>query len=131
MKTRQCMCYHSKMMITLQQIKLWIPNKYHLFPYNKSNHLIPNVSSLDNVQLNQKHKSYFFAKKGLKSHAKGHFPLMGLLIRYRAHFAVLETVEAICVAISLRSNHKMTGLVLYHYNLRTCCFIYHVIQYTN
>ena len=43
------------------------------------------------------------------------FPLWyfpGLLICYRAHFSVLETVETICVAISLRSNHKMTGLKL-------------------
>ena len=41
------------------------------------------------------------------------FPLwdfLGLFICYRAHFSVLETVETICVAISLRSNHKMTGL---------------------
>ena len=50
----------SKIIITLQQIKLWIPNKYHRFPYSESNYLIPNVNSLDNVQLNQKHKSYFF-----------------------------------------------------------------------
>ena len=39
----------SKMMITLEQIKLWIPNKCHLVAYSKSNHLIPNVNSLDNV----------------------------------------------------------------------------------
>ena len=41
------------------------------------------------------------------------FPLRdfpGLLICYRAHFSVLETVETICVAISYRLNHKMTGL---------------------
>ena len=41
----------SKMMISLEQIKLWIPNKCHLVPYSDSNHLIPNVNSLDNVQL--------------------------------------------------------------------------------
>ena len=41
----------SKMMITLEQIKLWIPNKCHLVPYSETNHLIPNVNSLDNVQL--------------------------------------------------------------------------------
>ena len=41
----------SKMMIRLEQIKLWLPNKYHLIPYSESNHLIPNVNSLDNVQL--------------------------------------------------------------------------------
>ena len=45
------------------------------------------------------------------------FPLrdsLGLLICYRVHFSVLETVEIICVAISLRLIpffHKMTGLV--------------------
>ena len=42
------------------------------------------------------------------------FPLWdfpGLLICYRAHFSMLETVETICVVISLRSNHKMTGLL--------------------
>ena len=41
----------SIMMIILEQIKLWIPNKYHHVPYSESNHLIPNVNSLDNVQL--------------------------------------------------------------------------------
>ena len=41
----------SKMMITLEKIKLWIPNKYHLIPYSENNHLIPNVNSLDSVQL--------------------------------------------------------------------------------
>ena len=41
----------SKMMITLEQIKLWIPNKYHLVPYSQSNYLTPNVNSLDKVQL--------------------------------------------------------------------------------
>ena len=41
----------SKMMITLEQFKLWIPNKCHLVPYSDSNHLTPNVNSLDNVQL--------------------------------------------------------------------------------
>ena len=46
------------------------------------------------------------------------FPLwdfLGLLICYRAHFSVLETVETICVAISLRLTpffHKMTGLLI-------------------
>ena len=37
---------------------------------------------------------------------------MHTLIMYtnRAHFSVPETVESICVAICLRSNHKMTGL---------------------
>ena len=35
-----------------------------------------------------------------------------LLVCYRAHFSVPETVESICVAICLRSNHKMTGLLL-------------------
>ena len=39
----------SKMNITLEQIKLWIPNKYHLVPYSETNHLIPNVNSLDNL----------------------------------------------------------------------------------
>jgi len=41
----------------------------------------------------------------IKGHAKGHFPLWdfpGLLICYRAHFSVPETVETICVAVSLR-----------------------------
>ena len=50
----------------------------------------------------------------IKGHAKGHFPLWdfpGLLICYRAHFSVPEAVETICVAISLRSNDKMTGLI--------------------
>ena len=39
----------------------------------------------------------------------------GLLICCRAHLSVLETVETICVAISLRLTpffHKMTGLYL-------------------
>ena len=40
----------SKITMTLEQIKLWIPNKYYLVPYSESNHLT-NVNSLDNVQL--------------------------------------------------------------------------------
>ena len=35
---------------------------------------------------------------------------LGLLVCYRVHFSVLETVGIVCVAICLRSNHKMTGL---------------------
>ena len=35
---------------------------------------------------------------------------LGLLVCYRGHFSVLETVDRVCVAICLRSNHKMTGL---------------------
>ena len=50
-----------------------VTKQCHLVPYSESNHLIPNVNSLDNVQLKYEHKSYFFAKNGLK----GHFPLMG------------------------------------------------------
>ena len=45
---------------------------------------------------------------------KGHFPhwdFPELLICYRAHFYVLETVEIVCVAISFGSNYKMTGLL--------------------
>ena len=44
-----------------------------------------------------------------------HFPPWDssrLLVCYRACFFVPETVESICVAICLRSNHKMTGLHL-------------------
>ena len=37
---------------------------------------------------------------------------LGLLVCYRAHFSVLETVENVCFAICLRSNNKMTGLIL-------------------
>ncbi len=29
---------------------------------------------------------------------------------YKACFSILETVEKVCVAICLRSNHKMIGL---------------------
>ena len=35
---------------------------------------------------------------------------LGLLVCYRAHLSLLETVEHICVAIYLRSINKMTGL---------------------
>ena len=40
-----------KMVITFEQIKLWTPNKYHIVPYGKTNHLISNVSGLDNAQM--------------------------------------------------------------------------------
>ena len=36
---------------------------------------------------------------------------LGLLVCYRAHFSLLETSKIVCVAICLRSNHKMTGLI--------------------
>ena len=51
---------------------------------------------------------------------KGYFPqwdFPGLLICYRAHFSVPETVETICIAISLRLTpffHKMIGLLGQH-----------------
>ena len=35
---------------------------------------------------------------------------LGLFVCYRAYFSVQETAERVCVAICLRSNHKMTGL---------------------
>ena len=41
----------SKWLLTFEQIKLWTPNKYHIVPYGKNNHLIPNLSGLDNAQM--------------------------------------------------------------------------------
>ncbi len=38
---------------------------------------------------------------------------LGLLVCYIVHFSVLETVGIVCVAICLRSNHKMTGLQVF------------------
>ena len=40
-----------KMVITFEQIKLWTPNKYHIVPYGKTNHFIPNLSGFDNAQM--------------------------------------------------------------------------------
>ena len=39
----------TKMVITFEQIKPLTPNKYHIVPYVKNNHLIPNLSGLDNA----------------------------------------------------------------------------------
>ena len=39
------------------------------------------------------------------------FPTRDSFVIARGHFSVLETVDRVCVVISLRSNHKMTGLI--------------------
>ena len=36
-------------MVTFEKIKLWTPNNYYIVPYGKNNHLIPNLSGLDNA----------------------------------------------------------------------------------
>ncbi len=58
-------------------------------------------------------KGYKYHALLLKIEKNNTFPpwdSLGLLVCYRVHFSVLETVGIVCVAICLRSNHKMTGL---------------------
>ena len=53
------------------------------------------------------------AKKVMQKVTFSLWDFPGLLICYRAHFSVPETVETSCVTISLRLTpffHKMTGL---------------------
>ena len=40
-----------KRVITFEQFKLWTPSKYHIVPYGKTNHLLPNLNGLDNAQM--------------------------------------------------------------------------------
>ena len=104
-----------KSIINLELFKLWTPNKYHLVPYGHTNHLIPNLNSLDDAERKYHRKSLSLTKNGLKSCVKlkvifPQWDFPELLICYRANFFVLEIVEIVCFAISITSNHKMIGL---------------------
>ena len=63
-------------------------------------HTIPNLSGLDDHQMNYNWKSCFSPKKGDKKVLPLTQDSLKLLICCRAHFSVLETVKIVYVTIS-------------------------------